>query len=126
VEFGQGYANMSAPTKSFLQNTVEKKFMTGGNEALRAQLNNTSVTTDASGNIKPDKAKSSSRIDGVIATIMGLDGLNRRGGPSKLSAYEQPFADEQPAEETLDTEPQMAEQTSTRQRQSAYEVEDEE
>lgn len=94
VEMGQGYASLSAPTKSFLQLTVEKKFMTGGNGALTAMLDNTSALSDPSGNIKPDKSKSSSRIDGVIATIMGLDGLNRRGAPSKTSAYEQPFEGE--------------------------------
>jgi phage terminase large subunit-like protein len=106
VEFGQGYANMSAPTKSFLQLVAERKFMTGGNLALRTQLSNTSATTDAADNVKPDKAKSSSRIDGVIATIMALDGLNRRGGPSQKSAYEEPFLDE----ETVDLEEDLVEE----------------
>jgi len=31
------------------------------------------VSTDAAGNVKPNKAKSREKIDGVVAGIMGLD-----------------------------------------------------
>ena len=31
------------------------------------------VETDAAENIKPTKAKSTEKIDGIVATIMGLD-----------------------------------------------------
>lgn len=33
---------------------------------------NVSVKQDPAGNLKPDKAKSTGRIDGVVAMIMGL------------------------------------------------------
>ena len=31
------------------------------------------IRTNPAGNIKPDKEKSTEKIDGVVATIMGLD-----------------------------------------------------
>jgi len=35
------------------------------------------VSTDPAGNIKPNKAKSSEKIDGMVALIMGLDRATR-------------------------------------------------
>jgi len=42
-------------------------------------VNNTQATVDAAGNVKPDKKRSASRIDGVVSTIIAVDGLMRRG-----------------------------------------------
>ena len=36
-------------------------------------MDNIYVRTDPAGNIKPDKEKSTERIDGAVATIMALD-----------------------------------------------------
>ena len=36
---------------------------------------NVSVETDAAGNLKPSKKKSTERIDGIVATIMALGRL---------------------------------------------------
>lgn len=129
VEFGQGYANMSAPTKSLLQLVVERKIMTGGNDALRAQISNTSALTDAADNVKPDKSKSSTRIDGVVATIMALDGLNRRGRPERRSAYEYDEDEETSdgeEEEHEDVKLEVPDTPHFRVRKSAYEEESEE
>lgn len=38
------------------------------------------MRTDPAGNIKPDKQKSTEKIDGVVATIMALDRSIRRAG----------------------------------------------
>ena len=98
--------------------------MDGGNGALRAQLANTSALTDAADNIKPDKSKSSSRIDGVVTTIMALDGLNRRGAVKRKSAYEDDEAEEGQEElETLEEESEPQEPTFTG-RRSAYDYDD--
>jgi phage terminase large subunit-like protein len=35
-------------------------------------LSNVSVKQDPAGNLKPDKSKSSERIDGVVALVMAL------------------------------------------------------
>ena len=47
------------------------------------------IRTDPAGNIKPDKEKSTEKVDGVMATIMGLDRAIRRGsGPGTESVYD--------------------------------------
>lgn len=89
VEMGQGYASMSAPTKSLLQMIADGNGKFGGNGALRSQFAATQAVTDPAGNIKPDKSKSGSRIDGVVGCIMALDGLNRRGQEERKSAYDE-------------------------------------
>ena len=79
VDVGQGMASMSAPTKELLRLVLDEKIRHGGNPILRWMVNNTAATVDAAGNVKPDKKKSASRIDGVVATIIAIDGLMRRG-----------------------------------------------
>ena len=45
------------------------------------------IKTDPAGNIKPDKEKSTEKIDGVIATVMALDRAIRCGLDSGESVY---------------------------------------
>jgi phage terminase large subunit-like protein len=89
VQMGQGFASMSPPTKELLRLVLEQKLVHGGNPVLRWNAENTAAKLDEAGNVKPDKAKSSARIDGLVATVMALDGLMRRG-PSAMrkSVYE--------------------------------------
>ena len=46
------------------------------------------IKSDLAGNIKPDKEKSTEKIDGVVATIMGLDRAIRCGNENGESAYD--------------------------------------
>lgn len=73
VPFGQGYKDMSPPSKELMKLTLEKKIAHGGNPVLRWMMDNIYVKTDPAGNIKPDKEKSTEKIDGAVATIMALD-----------------------------------------------------
>ncbi|MTI84825.1 MAG: terminase large subunit [Firmicutes bacterium] len=73
VPFGQGYKDMSPPSKELMKLTLEKKIVHGGNPVLRWMMDNIFVKTDPAGNIKPDKEKSTERIDGAVALIMALD-----------------------------------------------------
>jgi phage terminase large subunit-like protein len=73
VPFGQGYASMSGPTKDLLALVLAKKVRHGAHPVLRWMADNLQVTTDAAGNIKPDKGKSTEKIDGMVALIMALD-----------------------------------------------------
>ena len=50
-------------------------------------MDNIYVRTDPAGNIKPDKEKSTEKIDGAVATIMALDRAIRCGGGSSESVY---------------------------------------
>ena len=46
------------------------------------------VRTDPAGNIKADKEKSTEKIDGAVATIMGLDRAIRCGNNTGASVYD--------------------------------------
>lgn len=70
--FGQGYGSMSAPTKEFEKLVLIGKIEHFGNPVLRWMLASTLVKTDPAGNIKPDKEKSTQKIDGIVAAIMAL------------------------------------------------------
>ena len=80
VPFGQGYKDMSPPTKELMKLVLEKKIAHGGNEVLEWMVDNIYVKTDPAGNIKPDKEKSTEKIDGAIAMIMALDRALRNNG----------------------------------------------
>lgn len=88
VPFGQGYKDMSPPTKELMKITLEKKIAHGGNPVLRWMMDNIYVKTDPAGNIKPDKEKSTERIDGAVALIMALDRAIRNQG-SGGSVYDE-------------------------------------
>ena len=70
--FGQGYGSMSAPTKALEAAVVGGKLLHGGHPVLAWQASNVAVQQDHAGNIKPSKAKSSERIDGIVALVMAL------------------------------------------------------
>ena len=80
VPFGQGYKDMSPPSKELMKLVLEKKIAHGGNEVLEWMIDNIYIKTDPAGNIKPDKEKSTEKIDGAIALIMALDRAIRHGG----------------------------------------------
>lgn len=88
VPFGQGYKDMSPPTKELMKITLEKKIAHEGNPVLRWMMDNIYVKTDPAGNIKPDKEKSTERIDGAVALIMALDRSIRNQG-SGGSVYDE-------------------------------------
>lgn len=82
VPFGQGFKDMSPPTKELMKLTLEQKIAHGGHPVLRWMMDNIYIRTDPAGNIKPDKEKSTEKIDGAVATIMALDRAIRNKGSS--------------------------------------------
>ncbi len=72
ADFGQGFSSMSAPSKEFETLLIGHRLEHGGNPVLRWMASNVSAETDAAGNIKPSKKKSTERIDGIVAAIMAL------------------------------------------------------
>ena len=88
VPFGQGFKDMSPPTKELMKLTLEKKIAHGGHPVMRWMADNIFIRTDPAGNIKADKEKSTERIDGVIALIMALDRAIRCGHDTSESVYE--------------------------------------
>lgn len=88
VPFGQGFKDMSPPTKELMKLTLEQKIAHGGHPVLRWMLDNIFIRTDPAGNIKPDKEKSTEKIDGAVATIMALDRAIRCGSGGGASVYD--------------------------------------
>lgn len=73
VQFGQGFASMSPPMKELEKLILSNGIAHGGNPVLTWMADNLVARTDPAGNIKPDKEKSTEKIDGMVALIMGLD-----------------------------------------------------
>ena len=88
VPFGQGFKDMSPPTKRLMELVLERNVAHGGHPVLRWMMDNIFVRTDPAGNIKPDKEKSTEKIDGAVAAIMALDRAIRHGG-STGSVYDE-------------------------------------
>ena len=88
VPFGQGFKDMSPPTKELMKLVLEKKIAHGGHPVLRWNMDNIFIRTDPAGNIKADKEKSTEKIDGAIATIMALDRAIRCGNDAGESVYD--------------------------------------
>lgn len=87
VQFRQGFASMSGPTVELVRLIMGRDIAHGGHPVLRWMADNMAVRQDPAGNVKPDKAKSTQRIDGMVALIMAL-GRATLGGDS-ASIYEE-------------------------------------
>ena len=88
IPFGQGFKDMSPPSKELMKLTLEGRLQHGEHPVLSWMVDNIHVRTDPAGNIKPDKQKSTEKIDGVVATIMGLDRAIRNGSAPSNSVYD--------------------------------------
>lgn len=88
VPFGQGFKDMSPPTKELMKLVLERKLAHGGHPVLRWMADNIFIKKDPAGNIKPDKEKSSEKIDGIVATVMALDRALRHGTKQIESVYD--------------------------------------
>lgn len=91
VETGQGYKDMSEPTKELAAMVSDDTLRHDGNPVLGWMADNLVVTEDPAANIKPDKRSSKEKVDGMVALIMALD-RHIRNGPEKTSRYEDPGA----------------------------------
>jgi phage terminase large subunit-like protein len=68
----QGIQTLGEPSKE-LERLVYAGLMDhGANPVLRWMIGNVAVRSDSNGNFKPDKQKSSEKIDGVVASVMAL------------------------------------------------------
>ncbi len=83
VPFGQGYKDMSPPTKELMKLVLEEKIAHGGHPVLRWMMDNVFVRQDPAGNIKMDKEKSTEKIDAAVATVMALDRAIRNQGSTE-------------------------------------------
>jgi len=79
---------MSGPMKDLERMVARHEIAHGDNPVLTWMADNVIAVKDPADNIKPDKAKSKEKIDGIVALIMGLDrGLRNQGEAG--SVYDQ-------------------------------------
>jgi phage terminase large subunit-like protein len=77
LEMGQGFASFSAPMKETERVILEGRLAHAGNPLLRWAVGALSVAQDSAGNIKPDRDKSTGRIDPFVALVMAVDAWSR-------------------------------------------------
>lgn len=70
VEFRQGYQSMSPAMKDLEALIYQKRYRHPNNPLMNWMISNVKIAEDPAGNIKPDKKKSSRRIDGPVSLIM--------------------------------------------------------
>jgi phage terminase large subunit-like protein len=78
VPFAQSARNMSASSAELLRLIAAGEFHHGHNAIVSWQAANAVTRQDGAGNVKFDKARSSEKIDGIVAAVMGLDRALRR------------------------------------------------
>jgi phage terminase large subunit-like protein len=87
-DFRQGYGSLSAPSKQLENLCVAGRLIHGGHPVLSWQASNVAIQQDsAAGNIKPSKAKSTERIDGIVSLVMAIGLWQQATAP----APEQPW-----------------------------------
>ncbi len=87
----QTYRALSPPTKELLRIIRTRQLRHGGHPVTRFNVDAFELKRDPAENVrpvKPDRAKSGKRIDGILAVILALDGYMRRGRNRRRSAYE--------------------------------------
>lgn len=72
TECAQGYRSMSSPMKHLATLVLAKRIRHGKNRVLRWMMSNVAADHDTHDNIKPNKKKSTEKIDGVVALIMAI------------------------------------------------------
>jgi phage terminase large subunit-like protein len=85
VPFGQGFRDMSPPTKELMRVVLEHKLAHSGHPVLRWNMDNVFVRMDPAGNLKIDKQKSTEKVDGAVALVMALDrAMKNQGGSGSV------------------------------------------
>ena len=86
IPWGQGFVDMSEPTKELGRLVASLAFNHGGNPVLAWMAANSMATQDAAGNIKIDRKNSKQKVDGIVATVMGLGAMMRDSvGETRIS-----------------------------------------
>jgi len=70
------------PSKELYKIVLDEKLRHGGHPVLRWMFENVHIESDAAGNIKPSKKRSSEKIDGAVGAIMAMAGATN---PQKVS-----------------------------------------
>lgn len=75
VDHGQGYVSMNPPCRRLEELVFSRKLVHNGHPVLRWNVDCCTTVPDPAGNIKPvkpDRLRSSKRIDGLVAVLMAI------------------------------------------------------
>jgi phage terminase large subunit-like protein len=79
VPLGQGIVSLNAPMKLVEKMAYDGTLRHDGNPVLTWNVASTVQVTDAAGNVKPDKEKSTGgKVDGVFALLNAMDTYSRQ------------------------------------------------
>ncbi len=87
VQIPQTVLQLAGATKELEKRVLAKTIRHSGNPVLRWMASNVMVHKDSNDNIKPDKKKSTEKIDGIMALVMAIARLTVGDG-NKVSIYE--------------------------------------
>jgi phage terminase large subunit-like protein len=88
IEYRQGYASMAGPTKKLMDLIASAQLQHGGNPVLRWMASNAAGEMDAIGNLRLSKGKSTEKIDGLVAAVMGIGRLIAAGPLDRPGPHE--------------------------------------
>jgi phage terminase large subunit-like protein len=86
--YGQGFRGMNEPTKLLEKLYKSSKIDNGSDRIFEWMMSNIVLATDAAGSVKPDKDKSTEKIDGVSALLTAFGGYIRSSVGKEESIYE--------------------------------------
>lgn len=72
VKYGQSMANMNEPSKRLEKLIGSQSITFGRNPVMRWMASNVTVMQNSDGHIKPDKKRSTEKIDGIVALVMAM------------------------------------------------------
>lgn len=72
IAFAQSFMNFAAPTRRLLELIARADIDHGGNPPLQWMAGNAATEEDVNGNLKFSKAKSTEKIDGIVALTMAI------------------------------------------------------
>jgi phage terminase large subunit-like protein len=87
VEFRQGWKTMNEPMKRLEALVLSGELAHGHHPVLDWNAGNVCVKVDESENIRPDKKRSTEKIDGIVALAMAIGLSISGGGGDKESVY---------------------------------------
>jgi phage terminase large subunit-like protein len=87
IPHGQGFRDMNPAVEALEDMLTDKNLRHGMHPVLTWCISNTRIQSDPAGNRKPDKLKSTGRIDGCVALMMALNGATTQEGPDEDSIF---------------------------------------
>lgn len=81
----QSFKKLNPPTRQFERLIEDKQIEHDGNPVLSWMLSNVQIHQDLAGNIRPSKKLSTAKIDGIMATIMGISGTMSADDQSEIT-----------------------------------------